>query len=1029
MPVVKTVPAVLKAYVQHGMDLSWEGQDQSEAECPFCGKLKWRVATASGLWDCKVCGRAGNQVTFLRELWAAAQPPTDLEELAEDRKLLSVDTLVKWGAIRHPLTLDYALPGYNREGNLVQLYRYVRDYTSKRMKLLPTTLSGGEHVGHGLHGVPLFDASKEMCYVCYSDDTEILTNRGWMLFKELGEEDRVASYKPENESIRFERPRAKQVLDFHGEMVNFASRWCDLLVTPDHRMLCKRQQATKSQVRKAQDVGAGFQLPVSGTMVGEEAGPSETQAKLLTAFVADGCIRGGFQIEFSFYKDRKKERLKSLLNELGIKFKTHHWGSVDESESILIDKRQPEAQFLLECCPKKIWTGKELAWPLKTRQTIIEEIPHWDGDKGQNCIRYFTSNAANADVISRMAVISGYSSGTNRIPSEEENCNDQYVLCMIKKPWRVIVNKPTREHYKGKVYCVTVSTGFVVVRRNGKAVVSGNCEGPWDGMAWWETLQAARSAGLGQRANVLAVPGCSVFNPSWASLLAGKTVVLLFDNDHPREHQGRVTKAGLDGMERVARLLASQEAPPKEIRYIRWGADGYDPELPSGYDVRDWLTQGSTAEERIELQERLNDRIEPVPAEWLVKSEAGPHRDLLTTQPCDNWRDCVQAWRKAMKWTDGLDYGFSIIMAAVASVKVVGDQIWIMAVSPPSTGKSILCEAISVAREYVKAQSTFRGFYSGYQTDKEGTEDLGLVNKLRDKAFVVKDGDTVLTLPNRDQVLGQARDLYDTVGRSAFNNKMSRDYEGIRFAWILCGTGALRALDTSELGERFLCCRIMDVIDDSLEDEISWRKINQVRMNLYEVDGKVETTDTPEMIAAKRITGGYVEWLRQNVGRLLPHITMTDEAARLCMAYAKFVAYLRARPSKKQDEETSREMSARLTSQIGKLAYCLAIVLNRTAIDGEVMVRVRRVAMDTARGRTYEIIRHLAAAGDMGLEVAALIHLTHEGEDKERGLLKFLKRIGACEPHQPLKNGVNLRTRWRLTRRMAGLYREVMGEG
>ena len=157
-------------------------------------------------------------------------------------------------------------------------------------------------------------------------------------------------------------------------------------------------------------------------------------------------------------------------------------------------------------------------------------------------------------------------------------------------------------------------------------------------------------------------------------------------------------------------------------------------------------------------------------------------------------------------------------MAAACSVKLVGDQIWVRIISPPSTGKSCLAEALSVNKEFVKALSTFKGFYSGYQMDATGSENLSLVEKLNGKAFIVKDGDTILTLPNRDQVFGQGRDLYDTTGRSSYNNRMSKDWEGIRFAWILCGTKALRVMNNSELGERFLDC-VASLDDSSAEDE------------------------------------------------------------------------------------------------------------------------------------------------------------------------------------------------------------------
>ncbi len=139
------------------------------------------------------------------------------------------------------------------------------------------------------------------------------------------------------------------------------------------------------------------------------------------------------------------------------------------------------------------------------------------------------------------------------------------------------------------------------------------CEGPWDGMALWELLRQAKHSSTADTslesslvptanvdrsllgdANVLAVPGCNVFLQSWLPLFAGKTVNLMYDNDHPRKHPKTdkiIPPAGLRSMQRVARTLSNtKKHKPAEINYLRWGEKhGYNLDLPSGHDVRDHL--------------------------------------------------------------------------------------------------------------------------------------------------------------------------------------------------------------------------------------------------------------------------------------------------------------------------------------------------------------------------------------------------------------------------------------------------------
>ncbi len=114
------------------------------------------------------------------------------------------------------------------------------------------------------------------------------------------------------------------------------------------------------------------------------------------------------------------------------------------------------------------------------------------------------------------------------------------------------------------------------------------CEGPWDAMVLWEALGEAKR----EDCNVLGVPGCSTFSKIWLPLFAGKTVNLMYDNDHPRKHPktGKtVAPAALSGMRRVARMLMACSEPPSEVNFLRWGEKGYDLNRPSGFDIRDFF--------------------------------------------------------------------------------------------------------------------------------------------------------------------------------------------------------------------------------------------------------------------------------------------------------------------------------------------------------------------------------------------------------------------------------------------------------
>lgn len=564
------------------------------------------------------------------------------------------------------------------------------------------------------------------------------------------------------------------------------------------------------------------------------------------------------------------------------------------------------------------------------------------------------------------------------------------------------------------------------------------CEGPWDAMALWEALGSLKrtddgysstgNVGVSLRVNaaVLATPGCNVYFDHWSSLLAGKRVVICFDSDHPLERNGKVAPpAGHAGARRVAETLINSSEPPASVSILSWGEGGYDPARKHGYDVRDLLTSG----DRAEGVEEFLTRIQPIPEEWRTEqvkkaSGGGARIDMIE---CHSWKELTNQWRKAMQWPDsgtGLDYALSVMLASAMSTQMIGDQLWVRVVSPPSTGKTQLCDGLGVNHQQVRSVGNFTGLHSGFQTDGEAKEDHSLLSALKDKTLVIKDADTLMKNPAREKIVGQLRDAYDMNCAVAYGNRVKREYMNHRFTVIMAGTEAMLEMDTADLGARFLDVVVMDQINADLEADVNRRGFFRILNNRgTSANGVASTQDDGNMIKAKAMTGGYLSWLRSRAERLLAEVNVGEDADKIqerISTLAQFVAFARARPSKTQDEAVTREMSARLNAQLTKLAICLAVVLNRKTIDDEVMRRVTRVARDTARGKVLDIFRRLLPTGRLGVESQAISNLIHHGYQKTQSLLRFLRAIGGAEWFNPVSEDgkVLSRVRWRLTPRM-----------
>jgi hypothetical protein len=201
---------------------------------------------------------------------------------------------------------------------------------------------------------------------CYDNQTEVLTDAGFKLFKNLLPTDQLATLNPDG-VIEYHVPNRSISYHYSGDMFVFANSKIDLVVTPNHNMyiesLGARQKGkddfrlvTAEEIRNKYIVFKRdgrwhdndedfFCLPsitsktnAHGTKeVAERSIPMDLWLELLGYWISEGsiatlkCRRGGrqYKIIISQKKKRIAEKIKLCLNKLGIKFsydgKNFYW--------------------------------------------------------------------------------------------------------------------------------------------------------------------------------------------------------------------------------------------------------------------------------------------------------------------------------------------------------------------------------------------------------------------------------------------------------------------------------------------------------------------------------------------------------------------------------------------------------------------------------------------------------------------------------------------------------------------------------
>lgn len=354
---------------------------------------------------------------------------------------------------------------------------------------------------------------------CYDDKTEVLTNTGFKLFKDLKEDDKIATLymhdKDSNfieSSIVYQDYTNKVEQDYDGIMHHYENDKIDLLVTPNHRMLvfdANSKDTIKYELSKDMPTGpldSIIDITEQGFVAAAEK-PNMNYSinnfnilsyllPLIGHFNEDGLYsinvnkesRLSNRIDKLMFYNKDFNNLKSFKivhsnriatyvgdfkyaiknNNYNIKDINQHYKNLKTFSNL--DLRQEGSYFLtnlfaiiLNETIDGILNGDNLLYASTKEGLELLKIL---------CIHFRHSYKE----LSYEEVISGnYEDAIlniQRVTGKRDLSN--YLFLKINKDFTFTYPYRKDVPYKGKIYCVTVPNGNMVVRRNDKPVISGN---------------------------------------------------------------------------------------------------------------------------------------------------------------------------------------------------------------------------------------------------------------------------------------------------------------------------------------------------------------------------------------------------------------------------------------------------------------------------------------------------------------------------------------------------------------------------
>ena len=358
--------------------------------------------------------------------------------------------------------------------------------------------------------------------VCYIEGTEILTNNGFKLFKEIdNDKDLVLTYNQKTNKLEWNKPNAFSE-NYDGDIINFNHKQIKFSVTPNHRVVCSSPYKREFKFKTAEEVYTelttsskktiSFRFPKffkdafldNADYTGEikdkveiNAGSGKVRYEeislpinsdfidLMGAFISEGHSSDNTGKGYGSYcqitQDENHELYQITINalkNLGIRY------------SVCSDPRKRNIKWIrfgnysfVKTFDNLFGKGshnihlpkwfRNLSYKQKERLLYVLLL----GDGSHNTKEeqhYITASKKLAEQIQELYI----QLGSNSYYLHHSGSNDCLnVYKSLRDSWIIRPVNVSKSHYKGKVYCTQTNNGIVCVKYKGCISWCGNCYG------------------------------------------------------------------------------------------------------------------------------------------------------------------------------------------------------------------------------------------------------------------------------------------------------------------------------------------------------------------------------------------------------------------------------------------------------------------------------------------------------------------------------------------------------------------------
>ena len=357
---------------------------------------------------------------------------------------------------------------------------------------------------------------------CYDGETEVLTNEGWLNISLVNKNHKIMSMEPYSKNIEYVEIEDIVKQPYKGDMYNVKSKYFDLMITPNHRMVVYNKHGNPKINKKTNDLyyikdlkGDNY-YPLEGyTWKGEEIEYFEIEEmsieikhknnntylkkfpkksikmdywlSFLGLWLADGHCRGTNGGEKRYDVGIKQhiktsDKVREILDNLGYGYKEY---INKKTQSINFNIFNPQLyNYLFDLGNSKQKYIPSMFKKLSSRQIniLLESYIFGDSSASRNGLRLSTMSKKLADDLSECFLKIGniVSFKPYEVRARGKDYGTIFNARFNKEGnnvfARVLKNTIHKvDNFNGFVYGINLKKNFtMLVRRNGKICFSGN---------------------------------------------------------------------------------------------------------------------------------------------------------------------------------------------------------------------------------------------------------------------------------------------------------------------------------------------------------------------------------------------------------------------------------------------------------------------------------------------------------------------------------------------------------------------------